>query len=60
MVHDQRSALSSYVNSLLSQGRIVFTADDAQTELGVEHGAFLDAAGRLQRRQAILSPRQGF
>ena len=60
MVHDQRSALSSYVNNLLSQGRIVFTADDAQAALGVERGAFLDAAGRLQRRQAILSPRQGF
>lgn len=60
MVHDQRSALSSYVNSLLSKGRTVFTADDAEDELGVERGAFLDAAGRLQRRQALLSPRQGF
>jgi len=60
MIHDQRSALSSYVNSLLSQGRTVFTADDAEAELGVERGAFLDAAGRLQRRQAILRPRQGF
>ncbi|MBV7255875.1 type IV toxin-antitoxin system AbiEi family antitoxin [Pacificimonas sp. WHA3] len=60
MVHDQRSALSSYVNNLLSKGRTVFTADDARSELGVEHGAFLDAAGRLQRRQALLSPRQGF
>jgi len=60
MLHDQRSALSSYVSSLLSQGRTVFTAKEAEEALGVGHGAFLDAAERLQRRQALLSPRQGF
>ncbi len=60
MFHDQRSALSGYVSGLLSTGRAVFTADEAKQALGVGHGAFLDAAERLQRRKALLSPRQGF
>ena len=41
MVHDQRSALSGYVSGLLSSGRTVFTADEAEQALGVGHGAFL-------------------
>lgn len=60
MVHDQRSALSSYVSGLLSTGRTVFTAEEAEAALGVGRGAFLDAAERLQRRKALLNPRQGF
>jgi predicted transcriptional regulator of viral defense system len=60
MIHDQRSALSSYVSDLLSTGRTVFTAEEAQQALGVGRGAFLDAAERLQRRKALLNPRQGF
>jgi len=60
MVHDQRSALSSYVSSLLSRGRTTFTAEEAENALGVGRGAFLDAAERLQRREALLNPRQGF
>ena len=60
MLHDQRSALSSYVSSLLSTGRTVFTAEEAEHALGIGHGAFLDAAERLQRREALLSLRQGF
>ena len=60
MFHDQRSALSGYVIGLLSTGRTVFTADEAEQALGVGHGAFLDAAERLQRRRALLNPRQGF
>lgn len=39
---------------------MVFTADEAQRALGVSHGAFLDAAERLQQRRALLHPRQGF
>ena len=57
MVYDQRSALSGYINNLLSTGRAVFTSEEA---LGVGHGAFLDATERLQRRKALLAPRQGF
>ena len=60
MLHDRRSALSGYVSGLLSTGRTVFTADEAEHALGVGHGAFLDAAERLQRRKALLNPRQGF
>ena len=60
MVHDRRSGLSSYVSELLSAGRTVFTAKEAEQVLGVGRGAFLDAAERLQRRQALLSPRRGF
>ena len=60
MVHDQRSALSSYVSALLSVGRTVFTAEEAEQALGVGRGAFLDAAERLQRRKALLNLRQGF
>ena len=60
MIHDKRSALSSYVGSLLASGRTVFTAEEAERALGVGRGAFLDAAERLQRRKALLSPRQGF
>ena len=43
MFHDRRSALSSYVNGLLSAGRTVFTAKEAEQALGIGHGAFLDA-----------------
>ena len=60
MVHDRRSALSGYVSGLLSAGRTVFTAEEAEQVLGVGRGAFLDAAERLQRREALLNPRRGF
>ena len=60
MVHDQRSALSGYLNTLLSAGRTVFAADEAQQALGMNRGPFLDAAERLQRRKVLLSPRRGF
>ena len=60
MIHHQRSALSGFVSGLLSAGRTVFTADEAERAMGVSHGAFLDAAERQQRRGALLHPRQGF
>ena len=60
MVHGRRSTLSNYVSGLLSAGRTVFTAEEAEQALGVGRGAFLDAAERLQRREALLNPRQGF
>ncbi len=60
MIHSKRSALSSYISILLSKGRTVFTAEEAEQALGVGRGAFLDAAERLQRRKALLNPRQGF
>ena len=60
MVHNRRSALSSYVSGLLSGGRTVFVAEEAEQALGVGRGAFLDAAERLQRREVLLNPRRGF
>lgn len=60
MIPDRRSKLSEFINDLLSTGRVVFTAEVAKQALNVEHGAFLDAAERLQRRKLLLKPRQGF
>ena len=60
MFRDQRSVLSGFVRGLLSGGRTVFTAEEAKQALGVGHGAFLDAAERLQRRETLLNLRQGF
>lgn len=60
MVHDQRSALSTYMAGLLSAGRVVFTSAEAEEALDIGRGAFLDAAERLQRRKHLLNLRQGF
>jgi predicted transcriptional regulator of viral defense system len=60
MVHDQRSALSTYMAGLLAAGRVVFTGVEAANALGVGRGAFLDAAERLQHRRHLLNPRQDF
>ena len=60
MIRNRRLFLSGYVNGLLSAGRTVFTAEEAEQALGVGRGAFLDAAERLQRRNVLLNPRQGF
>lgn len=59
MVHDQRSALSSHIAGLLSAGQVVFTSKQAEQALGMGRGAFLDAAERLQRRNALIRLRQG-
>jgi len=45
---------------LLSEGRVVFSREEAQKELGVGRRAFLDAAERQQRRKLLISPRGGF
>ena len=61
MTYAKRSTpLSSYLNELLSGGRVVFTRDEAQKALGASAGAFLDAAERQQRKHHLVSPRQGF
>ena len=60
MIRKQRPVLSNYISGLLSTGRTTFTAEEAEDALEVAHGAFLDAAERLQRRKALLTPRQGF
>ena len=60
MIRVERSALSSYASRLLAAGRGVFSADEAQKEIGISRGAFLDAAERLQRRGQLIRPRRGF
>ena len=60
MIRVERSALSSYASSLLAAGQGVFSADEAQKEIGISRGAFLDAAERLQRRGQLIRPRRGF
>ena len=55
-----RKALSSYIDRLLSEGRSVFTAAQAEDELGIKHRSFLDASERLQRSGKLIRPRQGF
>ncbi|MFT9256726.1 MAG: type IV toxin-antitoxin system AbiEi family antitoxin [Acetobacter sp.] len=60
MIRVDRSALSTYASGLLAAGREVFSADEAQKEIGISRGAFLDAAERLQRRGQLIRPRRGF
>ena len=60
MMHAKRSAFSSYLTTRLSEGRVVFTAAEAQAELGISRGALLDAAERQQRRNHLIRPRRGF
>ncbi len=60
MIRAERSALLSYASGLLARGQGVFSADEAQKEIGLSRGAFLDAAERLQRRGQLIRPRRGF
>ena len=60
MIRVKRSALSSYASGLLAAGRGIFSADEAQKELGISRGALLDAAERLQRHGQLIRPRRGF
>ena len=60
MLDHRRTGLSSYTTRLLSEGRVVFSSEEAQRVLAINSGALLDAAERLQRRKALISPRRGF
>ena len=60
MTTARRLGLAEYLHGLLAEGRTAFTAEEAEAALGVGHGAFLDSAGRLQRRKALIHLRQGF
>jgi predicted transcriptional regulator of viral defense system len=54
------SSLAQHLLSLQSEGRISFSRDEALEALGITESAFLKAAARLQKRNMLLSPRQGF
>lgn len=60
MMPDSRNALAKYTTRLLSEGRAVFSREEAQRALGVSRRAFLDAAERQQRRGHLIRPRRGF
>ena len=60
MIIAKQPRLSDFVHGLIATGRAVFGAEEAEQALGIGHGAFLDAAERLQHRKAILKLRQGF
>ena len=60
MLELRRRALSSYLTTLLSEGRLVFTSEEAQQELGTGKRAFIDAAARQQKLGRLIMPRRGF
>ena len=55
-----RPSLSSYLVGRLAAGRLVFSREEAQAALGINRGAFLDAAEKLQKRDRLLNLRHGF
>jgi predicted transcriptional regulator of viral defense system len=60
MISHKPSTLAEFQARLLGVGRGVFTAEEAQSALGISRGAFLDAAERLQRRGELIRLRRGF
>ena len=56
----QRQSLSNFQEEKLGLGEVTFTATEAAARLGITHGAFLDAAERLQRQGQLLRLRRGF
>jgi len=60
MILDAPRSLPDYMTGLLSAGQVIFTRDEAVTALDVTTHGFLKAAGRQQRRNALINPRRGF
>ncbi|UGY11954.1 type IV toxin-antitoxin system AbiEi family antitoxin (plasmid) [Bradyrhizobium septentrionale] len=60
MMLNRRSTLASYLTNLLASGRVSFTRDEAIAELNTTSRGFLAAARRLQDKNALINPRQGF
>ena len=56
MMLDQRSALSSYMTRLLSEGRVVFTGAQARDALSITKGALLDAADFVMPTRIRVGP----
>lgn len=59
-MNSQRGQLLAYLTQHLSEGRLVFTREEAQQELCLSRRAFLDAAERLQAKGHLITPRRGF
>lgn len=60
MLETRRTAFTSYLTRLLSEGRVVFTREQAREDLKISNRAFLDAAERQQKHGNLFSPRRGF
>ena len=60
MISSLGSSLFSWTMNLLASGRVVFSREEAMREIGVNRGAFLDAAERLQHQGRLIKPRRGF
>ena len=51
--------LSTYLSELLARGEVIFSSQEAEQSLGIGHGAFLDAAERLQKQKKLVRLRRG-
>ena len=60
MMLEPRSSLASFTTRLQGVGRLAFTRDEAIQALHITEAGFLKAAGRLQKKRALLNPRHGF
>jgi hypothetical protein len=52
--------LDRYLDEQLSRGRAYFSREEGVMALGLSPQAFMAAAGRLARKQRLISPRRGF
>ena len=51
--------LSSHLSELLARGDVFFSSETAEKSFGLGHGAFLDAAERLQKQKKLVRLRHG-
>jgi len=50
----KKTTCSAFISGLLSTRRIVFTAEETEQILNVNHGTFFGAAERPQNRKPLL------
>jgi predicted transcriptional regulator of viral defense system len=55
-----RPSLAKYIAGRLAVGQLVFSRDESKSALGINTGAFFDAAEKLQKQGKLLNLRQGF
>lgn len=60
MLERRRHAFSSYLDRLLSEGRLVLVPAQAQKDIGISKRSFVDAADRQKKRGRLIMPRRGF
>lgn len=55
-----KKRLSTYVANLLATGRVAFTREEAEKELGISRTSLLKSARRLKKQGKLYSPRSGY